>query len=179
MLYFCILIIMENLSFSRKDTLMQLSRQHNIRGRSTMNKAQLIAELTPLLPRRVAAPTSSSRHTLQIVDSLPADIHTGGSGTFNMAEMEAALQIPVEQIKLANDIDNNIFLADQGIRGGLQQISAKLRITPMKPAQFIQIKKQIKQIIGKYGSTSESEPESSSSSSRKKRQLVTKRKRSS
>ena len=51
---------MENLSNSTKPALMELARQHNIRGRSTMNKAQLIAALTPLLPRRVTTPPSSS-----------------------------------------------------------------------------------------------------------------------
>jgi hypothetical protein len=104
----------------------------------------------------------------------------GGSGAFNMDEMNAALAIPVEQLKLADDIHKNIFLADPGIRGGLQKIADKLRVTPMKPEQFIQLKAQVKKIIGKYGSETDSEPETSksSSSSRKKRQAITKRKRS-
>ena len=54
---------MENLSSSTKPALMELARQHNIRGRSTMNKAQLIAALTPLLPRRASTPPSSSSST--------------------------------------------------------------------------------------------------------------------
>ena len=105
----------------------------------------------------------------------------GGAGAFNMDEMNAALAIPVEQLKLADDIHKNIFLADPAIRGGLQKIADKLRVTPMKPEQFIQLKAQVKKIIGKYGSESDSEQETSesSSSSRKKRHATSKRKRMS
>jgi hypothetical protein len=54
---------MSNLSSSSVAQLKELAREHNIRGRSTMNKAALITALERVMPRRATTPPSSSSST--------------------------------------------------------------------------------------------------------------------
>ena len=103
----------------------------------------------------------------------------GGSGTMDMSAMDAALAIPLEQLKLADIIDKNIFLAHPGPpRTELKLHAANLRMAAMSSASLLQIKNRVKELLGKYGSQSESESisdVSASSSSQKKKRLARKR----
>jgi hypothetical protein len=104
----------------------------------------------------------------------------GGSDTMDMGAMEAALAIPVEQLRLADIIDKNIMMADPGIRGGLRNISHQLRTAAFSPTHFKNIQKQIKTIFRnpmiEISASDDSSSSKSKSSSPKKKD---KRKRSS
>ena len=118
---------------------------------------------------------------VEIVDRLPTGLmqdSSGGSGTMDMSAMEAALAIPVEQIRLADIIDNNLMMADPGIRGGLRNISHQLRTAAFKANHFKEIQKQVKKIFRNPMIPIAESDENDKSSSSKKKSVVGKRGRS-
>jgi hypothetical protein len=118
---------------------------------------------------------------VEIVDRLPTGLmqdSSGGSGTMDMSAMEAALEIPVEQFRLADIIDNNLMMADPGIRGGLRNISHQLRNAAFTANHFKEIQKQVKKIFRNPMVPIPESDENDKSSSSKKKSVVGKRGRS-
>jgi hypothetical protein len=118
---------------------------------------------------------------VEIIDRLPTGLMqggSGGSGTMDMGAMEAALAIPLEQFRLADIIDNNLMMADPGIRGGLRNISHQLRNAAFTVNHFKEIQKQVKKIFRNPMVPIAETDETDKSSSSKKKSAIGKRGRS-